>query len=204
MEPAAEQAQEEKIVALAARHAVGQLRERLLGTVSPRAVEESARRLGRWRKGELVLGREDQRAAFDAYVLHEYRPGGPAGLNAVQRFERSAQLGEASNSLAFALAIMRLARFTMLEIGPRLDEAMLAAQDLFTGNDLRLADPTLDEEGVVVCGYAIPLGAFWIMDPGALLMAPDVATELLRDLEAQVPGPDGKVATRVLSALLAD
>ena len=113
------------------------LNRELTKTLSRKAIEESARRLGFFKGGRLCAPNESDLDLVMDTALYDYFPCN--GKNAVERFAPR-DLPEEARSV---LAAMRSARFTLVQIGASVEGLGVQAEDLLVGVSFLLANVAL-------------------------------------------------------------
>jgi hypothetical protein len=131
---------------------------RIAPTLSNRAIEEAARKLGAWKNGGAVVDHKEDFGLVLDWAAHHYRA---LGKSAVERFEAShgAELAPDEHAVLRALA---QSRYTLVELRGGRGPASVDALDLIYEEPLLLVDPTLvdDKPGRVFAARVVPLGRF--------------------------------------------
>jgi hypothetical protein len=110
-------------------------------TLSRKAIEETARRLGLWEGGRIVFDDEDAVHLLNDVAIYDYYPGG--GKNAVERFaDRDADITEDER---LVLDAMCRARFTLVEVEGLVPGVGVQVHDMLFGQRFLLADIALSE-----------------------------------------------------------
>lgn len=174
------------------RHAQRELNSTLTKSLTKKAIVESAKRLGFWRKGRLSFETEDDSDVLMDFAIHDYRPG---GKNAVERFilNHGAELAVEQD---FILDAMTRARFTLVEIGRPVGPSAVEAHDLLYHEDFLLADEGLAmtaDDGVTIAARIVPLGPFSMTTGAPLPFDPDLAGAFLAGMRRT--WPEGVPAT---------
>ncbi|AKU93686.1 hypothetical protein AKJ09_00350 [Labilithrix luteola] len=179
----------------------------LLKSLTPKAMEDSAKKLGLWRKGALSLQQEEELAVVTDYAIHHYRPD---GKNTVERVLNNRGSAFESTERAVLEAMSR-SRFTVLELDPSNDGVTIAARDRLYDEPLLIADEGLAkiaERGQLIATRVVPLGGLAVLTGAALPFDRELAADLLSVLERRWPGavPSGLrgVSTAEQGRIVAD
>jgi hypothetical protein len=177
------------------------LNHALTTTLSRKAVEESARRLGFWEAGGIVFDNEEDVFVLNDVAIYDYYPGG--GRNAVERF--AARDAELTADERLVLDAMCRAWFTLVEVEDLIPGVGVHAHDRLFGERFLLADIALSEcapVGVVLATRLIPFDGF-AMTSGAFRAFDDGLVALFADSFSQTMGEKGppELSSRDRSAL---
>jgi hypothetical protein len=183
------------------------LNSKLLQTVSKKGFEQSARDLGFYEGGKIVLHDEYFGDVLSDYALYEYRAG---GKNAV---ERSLSRGDAPGGTDehLMLQAMAKARFTLVGIEAVEPDIGVRAVDHFYGGSFLLADMGLSEKGspqIVLAARVMTLPNFTMTSGAAVRIDPELATLLVNDLREAFGSPSSaalltpKMGNRVTRMIL--
>lgn len=170
------------------REAQRRLNAALTKTLSKKAIEESAKRLGFWNKRGFVFDDEHHMAVLMDFAIYDYRSG---AKSAVERYAANQGAGLGEDERLVLGAIVR-ARFTLVAVGAPLGPATRTAYDILYDEEFVLADEGLramvGAEDLVLCGRVIPLGEFSMMSGAALMFDPDLAKTFVDGLRSTWPG----------------
>ena len=159
-------------------------------TLSRRAIEETARRLGLWEAGRIVFEDEDVQLLNDSAIYDYF----PSGKNAVERYA-ARSLYDQSATEHVVLDAMTKARVTLVELGVLVPGVGVQARDLLFGGELLLADIGLSQtadEGIVLVtrlvdfpSFSMTTGIAQVFEPGlAALVARSFRGTMLRGVAA--------------------
>jgi hypothetical protein len=150
------------------------LNKALLKSLTKRAIEQSARDLGMWEAGKIVVEHEDHMGVLWDYAQHDYRVG---GKNAVERRLARGDVAEGSDEHR-VLAAMADARFTLVEIQEIVPDLGARAFDHVYGKRFLLVDvgiAKIGETGLLLATRLLPFKG-WMMTSGAPLpLDPELA-----------------------------
>ncbi len=164
------------------------LNSKLLQTVSKKGFEQSARDLGFWEGGRIVLRDEHYMDVMSDYALYEYWAG---GKNAV---ERSLARGDASEGSDehITLQAMVKAHFTLVGIEAVEPEVGVRAVDHIYGGSFLLADMGLSEKGtpqVVLAARLLTFSNFRMTSGAAVRIDPELARLFVDSLHETAASP---------------
>jgi hypothetical protein len=128
-------------------------------TLSRKAIEETARRLGLWEAGRIVFEDEEEVQVLNDSALYDYFP---RGKNAVERYAARG-LYESSTIEHVVLEAMTKARVELVELVALVPDVGVQARDLLFGGELLLADIGLSqtaEEGIVLAPRLLDFPSF--------------------------------------------
>ena len=163
----------------------------LTKTLSRKAIEETARRLGLWEAGRIAFEDEDEVEVLNDSALYDYFP---SAKNAVERYAARGPF-ESSAKQHLVLEAMTKAHVTLVELGTRVPGVGVQARDLLFGGELLLADIGLSQtavEGIVLAtrlldfpSFSMTTGIAEIFEPGlAALVARSFRDTMLRGVVA--------------------
>lgn len=155
----------------ALREAQRALNRKLMTMLPKQALPESARTLGFWRHGGILVDHEDHFAVITDYAVYDYRLR--RGTNAVERLWK--QRTEEGTPTHLVLEAMQDARFTVLRVVEAVPETGALVDDLLYGGQYFLADILLSEnaeKGITIGtrvltfpGFLMTTGASFPIDP---------------------------------------
>jgi len=159
-------------------------------TLSRKAIEETARRLGLWEAGRIIFEDEDVQLLNDSAIYDYF----PSGKNAVERYAARGLYASGAKEHV-VLEAMTKARVTLVELGARVPGAGVQARDLLFGGELLLADIGLSQtadEGIVLVtrlvdfpSFSMTTGIAQVFEPGlAALVARSFRDTMLRGVAA--------------------
>jgi hypothetical protein len=119
------------------------LNRALSKTLSRKAIETSAMRLGFFNDGVLIADTESDLDLVNDVAIYDYYPSGDK--NAVARYGAQHKV---EGDTALVLDAMRRAQFTLIELGERVDGVGLHVHDLVADDRFFLADVGLSQTGV--------------------------------------------------------
>lgn len=159
----------------------------LLKSLTRKAMEDSAKKLGFWRKGALSLRQEEELAIVTDFAIHHYRPD---GRNTVERTlaNRGTTFDATERTV---LEAMSRSRFTVLELEASEDGVTFAARDRLYDEPLVVADEGLGkvaERGQLIATRVVPIGEIAMLTGAALPFERDLADDLRTVLERRWPG----------------
>jgi len=152
-----------------------ELNNRIFETLSREAIEQTARRLGMWRDGTLVLETQDEMSVLMDHAIHGYFED---GRNAVDRYVEAHPPQPASDEAAVLWAA-RQAFFAIPKVEEVVPGVGVWARDLLRDERFLLVDMGLSQsavEGGVLATRLLPFERF-VMTSGAALPA---SSECLR------------------------
>jgi hypothetical protein len=136
------------------------LNRQLTKTLSKKAIEETARRLGFWENGRILFEDEGEIDVLNDAALYDYFPAGDK--NAVGRYFAQNKYEPGSGEYV-VLEAMTTARVTLVELGEVVPGVGVEARDLLFGHQLLLADIGLSEtaqDGMVLVTRLLEFEAF--------------------------------------------
>jgi hypothetical protein len=151
----------------------------LTKTLSRKAIEETARRLGLWEAGRIVFEDEEEVQVLNDSAIYDYFP---SGKNAVERYAARG-LYESSANEHVVLEAMTKARVTLVELGALVPGVGVQARDLLFGGELLLADIGLSqtaEEGIVLATRLLDFPSFSMTTGIAQVFEPKLAALVAR------------------------
>lgn len=174
----------------------------LTKTLSRKAIEETARRLGLWEGGRIVFDDEDDVQVLNDAAIYDYFP---SGKNAVERYV-SRGLHDFPADEPLVLEAMTKARVTIIELGSVVPHVGVQARDLLFGGESLLADVGLAETvevGMVLVArlldfptFSMTTGVARVFDAGvAVLVARSFRDTVLRGVA--VAALDSRTRSRV-------
>ncbi len=144
----------------------------------PEDIESSAKRLGLWKKGKIVMAAEHEMTVLMDYALIHERHN---GKNAIQRYrkERIEELTAVDRKILDSLVN---ARYTVLEVRQMMPGVGLLAHDFIRDKELLLLDKSFSNSckvGIMMAGHLHKPGEYW-MTTGAMLPVMPGVVELVR------------------------
>lgn len=128
-------------------------------TLSRKALQETARRLGLCEAGRIVFEDEEEVQVLNDSAIYDYFP---SGKNAVERYAARG-LYEPSTKEHVVLEAMTKAHVTLVELGALVPGVGVQALDLLFGGDFLLADIGLSqtaEEGMILATRLLDFPSF--------------------------------------------
>lgn len=159
----------------------------LLKSLTPKAMEDSAKKLGFWRRGALSLRQEEELAVVTDFAIHHYRPD---GKNTVER--TLANRGTTFDATERAvLEAMARSRFTVLELEASEDGVTFAARDRLYDETVVIGDEGLGkiaQRGQLIATRIVLVGEIAVLTGAALPFDRELADDLRTVLERRWPG----------------
>ena len=147
----------------------------LTRTLSPKAIEDTARQFGAWRDGGIVVDSDEARDLLNDVALYDYVPVG--GKNAVARF--ASRAGDLGSDERLVIEAMSEARFTLVELGERVEGVGVHTSDMLTDQPFFLADVSLSHTaspGLVITARILSFDDFSMTSGVFRIVANEIAT----------------------------
>jgi hypothetical protein len=160
----------------------------LTKTLSRKAIEETARRLGFWEGGRIVFDDEGDVDILNDVALYDYFPSG--GKNAVERYAAREELGADQRLVMDAMC---RARFTLIEVEDPVPKVGVQVLDLLFGERFLLADVALSQTAPFGLALATRILRFdeFSMTSGVHRVFDDTLTKLVSGPFASTMDPKG-------------
>jgi hypothetical protein len=174
------------------------INNRIIKTLSRKAIEESAKSLGFYENGQLVADDDSDLDLVMDSAIYDYFPSG--GKNAVARFASNTNLD--GDNKAVVDAMLR-ARFTLVELGESVEGVGVQANDLVFSERFFLADVALSQTivvGVVLATRLLTFDSF-SMTTGAHIVIDESLAALVGRGWSRLAGRARDLAPRDSSAL---
>ena len=158
----------------------------LTKTLSRKAIEETARRVGLWEGGRIVFDDEREVDVLNDAAIYDYFPSGKK--NAVER-HASQDPYEPGSDERLVLEAMGVARVTLVELGTIVRDVGVLANDIVFGGDLLLADVGLSEtaqQGMVLVTRLLEFEAFSMTTGVARDFDPELAVVVAKSFRETV------------------
>lgn len=159
------------------RSATRRLMHEAMQLLTKNDLEQSAKALGLWRRGVVVLDHEDLSGVVMNYALLEVRH---EGLTTVERFRADRSLYDSDD--AATVDLLCGAQFRLLEVRRPAGDACLEATDQLTGKGGTLVDMNLGKTGgagLVVATHVWDLADDYWMTTGASVAYSKAAEQLV-------------------------
>ncbi len=154
---------------------------------SKETLERAARKLGFWRRGILVFGKEDEVNVLMDYVIYDCYED---GANAVDRYITQRPPAPGSDVEAVLRAKQR-AFYAIVQVEEVSEGLGVRVLDLLTDRRFLLADIGFSAtaiEGVVIATRLIPFEDFVMTSGAALPLDADTLTKVVREVIMRAPG----------------